>query len=110
MFYSIVLATGQCVYVYACAHGVCTLVIVFNSYMPKCTTINSQCIKITDGVLRQNDPHWQCLSKKDDILIQQLTELWTNYGDLVELWYDGGYDLGPEMVRRWTFPRDRFIF
>lgn len=48
--------------------------------------------------------------KKDDILIQQLTELWTNYGDLVELWYDGGYDLGPEMVRRWTFPRDRFIF
>ena len=34
----------------------------------------------------------------DDILLQQLTELWSNYGDLVELWYDGGYNLGPDMA------------
>ncbi|KUI61006.1 Alpha-L-fucosidase 1 [Cytospora mali] len=27
----------------------------------------------------------------DDIVIAQLTELWTNYGTLTELWFDGGY-------------------
>ncbi|KAH8760563.1 alpha-L-fucosidase [Diaporthe sp. PMI_573] len=27
----------------------------------------------------------------DEIVIDQLTELWTNYGTLTELWFDGGY-------------------
>ncbi|KAK7731783.1 hypothetical protein SLS53_008604 [Cytospora paraplurivora] len=27
----------------------------------------------------------------DEIVIAQLTELWTNYGTLTELWFDGGY-------------------
>ncbi|KAJ0120961.1 Alpha-L-fucosidase 1 [Diaporthe amygdali] len=27
----------------------------------------------------------------DDIVLAQLTELWTNYGTLTELWFDGGY-------------------
>ncbi|ROW12005.1 hypothetical protein VPNG_05268 [Cytospora leucostoma] len=27
----------------------------------------------------------------DEIVLAQLTELWTNYGTLTELWFDGGY-------------------
>ena len=28
-----------------------------------------------------------------DIVLQHLTELWSNYGDLAEIWFDGGYDV-----------------
>jgi alpha-L-fucosidase len=38
----------------------------------------------------------------NDIVIQQLTELWTNYGDLFEVWFDGGVlppqQGGPDIV------------
>jgi hypothetical protein len=29
-----------------------------------------------------------------DIVEQQLTELWTQYGDLAEIWFDGGFAVG----------------
>jgi len=29
-----------------------------------------------------------------DIVMQQLTELWSQYGDLAEIWFDGGYGTG----------------
>ena len=29
----------------------------------------------------------------NDIVLQHLTELWSNYGDLAEIWFDGGYDV-----------------
>ena len=29
----------------------------------------------------------------NDIVVQQLTELWTNYGELTEIWFDGGFNV-----------------
>eukprot|EP00948_MAST-09A_sp_MAST-9A-sp1_P002232 g2232.t1 len=29
----------------------------------------------------------------NDIVIQHLSQLWGNYGDLAEIWFDGGYDV-----------------
>ena len=29
----------------------------------------------------------------NDIVVQQLTELWSNYGDLAEIWFDGGFSV-----------------
>jgi hypothetical protein len=29
-------------------------------------------------------------STYDDIVLHQLRELWTNYGNLDEIWFDGG--------------------
>ena len=29
-----------------------------------------------------------------EVVLQQLTELWTQYGDLAEIWFDGGFSVG----------------
>ena len=40
------------------------------------------------GLVVTKDPEAQ--KKYNEVVIQQLTELWTNYGKLFEIWFDGG--------------------
>jgi alpha-L-fucosidase len=46
------------------------------------------------GTVLSGDPEEQ--KRYNEIVIQQLTELWGNYGELFEIWFDGGV-LPPEM-------------
>ena len=43
----------------------------------------------------------------DDIVLQQLEELWGNYGSLVEIWYDGGTGLAPPSVDKMVALRQK---
>jgi alpha-L-fucosidase len=45
------------------------------------------------GLVRDRDPQKQ--AAYNEMAMQQLTELWTNYGPLFEIWFDGGV-LPPE--------------
>jgi len=45
------------------------------------------------GLVRDRDPEKQ--ARYNAMALQQLTELWTNYGPLFEIWFDGGV-LPPE--------------
>ena len=40
------------------------------------------------GLVRDHDPEKQRLY--NEMALSQLTELWTNYGELFEIWFDGG--------------------
>jgi len=45
------------------------------------------------GLVRDGDPEKQ--ARYNEIALQQLAELWTNYGEVFEIWFDGGV-LPPE--------------
>eukprot|EP00940_MAST-03C_sp_MAST-3C-sp2_P002652 g2652.t1 len=46
-------------------------------------------LNVANGQVQPGSPITQ--DQYVDIVLQQLTELWTGYGDLVEIWFDGGY-------------------
>ncbi|MGJ7032470.1 alpha-L-fucosidase [Niabella hirudinis] len=49
---------------------------------------NGYCYVDNPGLVQKGSPFTQ--KQYNDIVIQQLTELWTNYGKLFEIWFDGG--------------------
>lgn len=57
------------------------------------TTTNGYLHVDNPGVVQEGGPVTQ--EEYNKIVVQQLTELWTNYGDLFEIWFDGGI-LSPE--------------
>lgn len=54
---------------------------------------NAYCHVDNPGLVLSGDPEEQ--KKYNEIVTTQLTELWTQYGDLFEIWFDGGV-LPPE--------------
>lgn len=67
-----------------------------------CSASTSQLLNVEyPGRVRDGDPVKQ--ERYNQILMQQLTELWTNYGDLFEIWFDGGVipveEGGPDVAR-----------
>lgn len=46
---------------------------------------------VTGGKVTKSSPITQ--NQYVDIVTQQLTELWGNYGNLAEIWFDGGYQV-----------------
>ena len=54
-------------------------------YSPAC---NAYCNVDNPGTVLSGDPAEQ--KKYNAIVLQQLTELWTRYGKLFEIWFDGG--------------------
>ncbi len=57
------------------------------------TTANGYLYVDNPGIVQKNGPVNQ--EEYNHIVIKQLTELWSNYGDLFEIWFDGGI-LGKE--------------
>lgn len=49
---------------------------------------NGYCYVDNPGLVEKGSPFTQ--KQYNDIVIKQLTELWSNYGKLFELWFDGG--------------------
>ncbi|WP_409341120.1 alpha-L-fucosidase [Paenibacillus sp. MBLB4367] len=58
------------------------------------TSANAYCKVDNPGLVVSGDPAEQ--QTYHEIVIKQVTELWTNYGELFEVWFDGG-TLPPEM-------------
>lgn len=58
---------------------------------PQCNEIISQFIflQVQNDTLKEGQFNIT-QSTYDDIVLQQLSELWTNYGQLEEIWFDGG--------------------
>ncbi|MGM9760252.1 MAG: alpha-L-fucosidase [Parabacteroides sp.] len=52
------------------------------------TTANGYLYVDNPGVVQKGSPVTQ--EEYNKIVTQQLTELWTNYGELFEIWFDGG--------------------
>ena len=52
------------------------------------TTANGYCHVDNPGLVQAGAPVTQM--EYNEIVTKQLTELWTNYGDLFEIWFDGG--------------------
>lgn len=52
------------------------------------------------GTVQPGSPYSQ--EEYNKVVVKQLTELWTNYGDLFEIWFDGGVlpvkDGGPDLA------------
>lgn len=54
-----------------------------------CSASSNQYFRVLNpGRVDDGDPEKQ--KKYNEIVIKQLTELWTKYGDLFEIWFDGG--------------------
>jgi alpha-L-fucosidase len=49
---------------------------------------NGFCYVDNPGLVQKGSPYTQ--KQYNDIVIKQLTELWSNYGNLFEIWFDGG--------------------
>lgn len=70
------------------------------------STVWNSYLKVAGGRVKSGDPAEQARYK--DICERQLTELWTRYGKLAEIWFDGGSlppdqggpDIGP-LVRKY---------
>lgn len=52
------------------------------------TTANGYLRVNNPGIVQEGSPVTQ--EEYNRIVVQQLTELWSNYGDLFEIWFDGG--------------------
>jgi alpha-L-fucosidase len=52
------------------------------------TSANGYCYVDNPGIVKENSPITQ--QEYNKIVETQLTELWSNYGDLFEVWFDGG--------------------
>jgi len=52
------------------------------------TSANAYCQVENPGLVLSGDPEEQ--KKYNEIVVAQLTELWTEYGNLFEIWFDGG--------------------
>ena len=52
------------------------------------TTANGYLYVDNPGVVQEGGPVTQ--EEYNQIVTQQLTELWSNYGELFEIWFDGG--------------------
>lgn len=61
---------------------------------------NGYCYVDNPGKVQPGSPYTQEAYNK--IVVQQLTELWTNYGKLFEIWFDGGvlpvHEGGPDLA------------
>ena len=64
------------------------------------TGYNAYCQVDNPGKVLSGDPEEQ--KRYNSTVIQQVTELWTNYGELFEIWFDGGIlsleQGGPDIV------------
>jgi alpha-L-fucosidase len=52
------------------------------------SSCNAYCNVDNPGLVRDRDPEAQ--RRYNEIVIRQLTELWTRYGPVFEIWFDGG--------------------
>jgi alpha-L-fucosidase len=52
------------------------------------SSCNAFCNVDNPGTVRDGDPDAQ--KRYNEIVMQQLTELWTDYGPVFEIWFDGG--------------------
>lgn len=61
---------------------------------------NGYCYVDNPGLVQPGSPYTQ--QQYNEIVVKQLTELWSNYGKLFEIWFDGGVlpvkDGGPDIA------------
>ena len=61
--------------------------------------MNNAFLNVVNGVVQGNPGPGQANITQEQyvqILLAQLTQIWTDYGELAEVWFDGGYPEGTE--------------
>ena len=77
------------------------------------TGYNAYCQVDNPGKVLSGDPEEQ--KRYNSTVIQQVTELWTNYGELFEIWFDGGIlsleQGGPDIIALlWRYQPKAVVF
>ena len=61
--------------------------------------MNNAFLNVVGGVVQGNPGPGQANITQEQyvqILLAQLTQIWTDYGELAEVWFDGGYPEGTQ--------------